>query len=339
MITLLLSTEFLSAQNFRPFSRLHTIETKHFDIIYPQKSESTARALAGFAENVYDRVEGLLGISLPRRVPVMITPDTDEHNGYMNPVPYPHLMLFDTPADIERLGFKSALEDLFLHELTHAVSANTRAPAIEKKRKIFGGWATPAGLTAPWFMIEGVSVRFESLDGAGRANDPLIKEHLRQAVIDGKFASPFQASGVYDLPPSGNLYYDYGGLFSKYLTDKFGMEKYGRLWREMGRNNYHFSMFFYNNGFYKIFRDVYEVPLIEEWKKFKTSLTLTNIENNYQNIIYKKKYSQIRDVVSSGKKIYFIDSVAGKVLCYDSAAKKTKSVLSVDTTAYSLDIS
>ncbi|MDR0597594.1 MAG: hypothetical protein LBG14_03715, partial [Treponema sp.] len=77
------------AQTFKPFTALRVIQTERFDIIFPPESERSARILAAKADGIYDRVSGLLGISLDRRVPVSITPHTEQFNGYMNPVPYP----------------------------------------------------------------------------------------------------------------------------------------------------------------------------------------------------------------------------------------------------------
>jgi hypothetical protein len=79
-------------------------------------------------------------------------------------------------------------------------------------------------------MVEGVTVSFESRTGYGRANDPLIQEEIRQDIYENEFLSPLQVSGSRDIYPYGNSYYHYGGLFSKYLQDKYGMEKYAEYW-------------------------------------------------------------------------------------------------------------
>jgi hypothetical protein len=327
----------LAAQHFKPYSILRVLRTEHFEIIYSADSEKTARKLAERADALYDKVSTLTGITLGHMVPVVITPETDEHNGYMNPLPYPHIVLFDTPASIEWTIFSNSLESLFLHEMTHAVTGSTRGNLEEVFYRVFGGWVYPAGITAPWFMIEGASVSFESLDGTGRANDPLIKQKLRQDILENSFKTPFQAEGVWDMPPYGNVYYYYGGLFSAYLQKKYGMEKYGELWREMGRR-FHISLIFYNSGFYNIFKSVYGVSLIDCWNDFKASLALSGVEENTSDIIYDGK-TIIKDVAAAGGKIFFIDNFAGKIMSYDTAEKKLKTVVSVDLAAYALDIS
>jgi hypothetical protein len=327
----------LAAQNFKPYSILRVLRTEHFEFIYSKESGVTAQKLAVRADAVYDKVSALTGLTLDRRVPVVITPETDEHNGYMNPLPYPHIVIFDTPASIEWTTFTDSLESLFLHEMTHAVTGTTRGTAAEILYRIFGGWVYPAGLNAPWFMIEGAAVSFESLDGTGRSNDPLIKQKLRQDIIENNFKTPFQAEGVWDMPPLGNTYYYYGGLFSSYLQKEYGMEKYGELWREIGKH-FHASLIFYNFGFYNIFKRVYGISIIDSWNNFKESLAIDGVEENTSDVIYGGK-SIIKDTAAAGEKIFFIDSLAGKIIMYNTATKKIKAAVSIDSAAYAIDVS
>ncbi|MDR0685166.1 MAG: hypothetical protein LBF83_08555, partial [Spirochaetaceae bacterium] len=337
-LILLIAAAFpLAAQHFKPYSILRVIQTEHFELIYSAKSEATARKLAARVDALYDEAAALTGITLSRRVPVVITPETDEHNGYMNPVPYPHIVIFDTPASIEWTVFSNSLEALFFHEMTHAVTGSTRGKTEEFFYRIFGGWVYPAGLTAPWFMIEGAAVSFESLDGTGRANDPLIKQKLRQDILENRFKTPFQAEGVWDLPPLGNTYYNYGGLFSSYLQKEYGMEKYGQLWREMGRD-FPLSLVHYNSGFYGIFRKVYGISIKDCWNNFRESLSIDGVRENKSAVIYGGK-GIIRDMAAAAGKVFFIDSLAAKVLVYDTETGKTRTAVQVDGTAYALDVS
>ena len=89
-------------------------------------------------------------------------------------------------------------------------------------------------------MLEGVTVLTESYNGFGRVNDPLVRQRLRQDIYEGKFKTPLQASDLWIKKPWGNVYYEYGGLLSQYLKDRFGIEKYNKLWEQM-RKNFSFS--------------------------------------------------------------------------------------------------
>lgn len=326
----------LSAQTFRPFAELRVIKTEKFDIVFSERSRATAEALARFADRTYERVSSLLGIAVPGRIPVTITPESDAFNGYANPLPYPHIVLYDAPLDPEWAVYGNALEGLFLHELTHVVSLSTRGPAARALRAAFGGWVLPAFLATPLFMVEGVTVSYESLDGAGRANDPLVRQRLSQAAADGAFLTPFQASGVYDKPPYGNAYYEYGGLFSAYLQKRWGMEKYAELWRAMGAR-FPLSLRFYRHGFYRIFREVYGEDFLPVWAAFAESLRVEGLEDNRANILVggERVFDTLR---SGGGRVFFADEAAGAVFAYDPAAESLVRVVGIDAAAGDIDV-
>ncbi|GHV76072.1 hypothetical protein AGMMS49942_08930 [Spirochaetia bacterium] len=316
------------AQTFKPLTRLQVIKTAHFDIIYPAESERTARALEGFADALYDRVTTLLGIHEPKRIPVTITPHTEQFNGLTMFTPYMHIILYDTPMSAEWTTYTNSLEGLFLHELVHAISISSRDKSWQPFHRIFGGWATPAILTAPMFMVEGVTVSFESLDGTGRSNDPLVKESLVQAIHEDAFLSPQQASGIYDLPPTGNAAYYYGGLFNTWLQKTYGMEKYAELWASMGRD-YRLSFWFYKTGYYYNFEKTYGRPLLEAWDEFKASLMLPGIEENSGGVVFNgpfyNKKALIKGLASGGGKVFALDTVSHRLISYDPGSGKLKS--------------
>ncbi|MDR0324002.1 MAG: hypothetical protein LBI12_06125 [Treponema sp.] len=328
---------------FKPFTSLRVIKTEYFDIIFPSESESSARQLASYADQVYEYVSSLLGIVIPGRIPVTFTPHTDMFNGYFSRTSN-HIVLFDTPMDIEWTAFADNLKGLFLHELTHAISLNSRSPFYQFMHRIFGNWVSPTWINAPLFMVEGVTISFESLDGTGRANDPLAKHYLRQAIHEGKLLTPFQASGVYDRPiqPSG-YYYEYGGLFSSWLQQTYGMEKYAQLWQSMGRTS-RFSFFVYRSGFYRIFKNTYNIDFIDAWNAFGASMTLNNLETNNDELLpvkyryFSEKEQFIRSLTARGNNLYYINSTERKIGIYDTL---TGTIRTFNTSylAYDLDVS
>ncbi|GHV90499.1 hypothetical protein AGMMS50268_10020 [Spirochaetia bacterium] len=328
----------LPAQNFKGLTFLKVIETRHFEIIYPPESEQTARALARTADGTYERISALLGIQLRGKVPVTITPHTDQLNSYMNAQPYPHIVLFDTPMDPESFIFTNSLEGIFLHELTHAVSLSSRGPFFETLHRIFGGWVYPTALTAPQFMVEGVSVSFESLEGFGRAPDPLTRQGLRQAIHENAFLSPYQAAGASDLPAALSAHYEYGGLFSQYLQNTYGMEKYARLWQEMGAS-YHFSFFFYNNGFFHAFKKVYGIPVPRAWEHFRQSLALGELEDNSGGMIRRRGQALITGLAAAGDRVFILNQTGRQLAVYNSKTGKTERTFPMDVSAYDISVS
>jgi len=328
---------------YKPFTSFRVIKTEHFDIIFPKESESSARLLASFADGVYDQVSSLLGIEVPDRIPVTFSPHTDLFNGYYT-LFLNHIVLYDTPLDVEKTSYKNNLENLFLHELTHAVSLNTRSPFYKFMYRIFGTLASPSFENAPYFMVEGVTVSFESLDGTGRANDPRVKQYLRQAVLENKFLTPLQASGVYDRPIRPNGYwYEYGGLFSAWLQQTYGMEKYSLLWKEMGKDSL-LSFFVYKSDFYRIFKKVYGVDFTDEWEKFNASFVLDGIENNGDELSSRKyRYFSEREYFIAGlaarrNSLYYIESSESKIGVYNIQTGKTKTI-NAASGIYDIDVS
>ncbi|MHC6203887.1 hypothetical protein ACYULU_11925 [Breznakiellaceae bacterium SP9] len=343
---------FLSAfpclcQIYKPFTALRVIETEHFEIIFPAESEPTAQALAAFADGAYREISSLLGIELAGKVPVSISGHTDEFNGYMNPFPYTHIVLYDTPVDIEWTGFTNSLYTLFYHELTHAVSMSSKSPFFRLLHTVFGAWIYPIAFSAPMFMTEGGAVAFESLKGSGRSNDPLVKTRLRQAILDGNFLNPFQASGIYDLPPAQTGAYDYGGLFNTYIIDHHGPERYARLWQEMGTAP-HLSLFFYNHGFYDAFEEVYQSPFLSVWEDFKASFILDSnldntIEDNTNGVIEGRNQGSekllIPAISSDNGTVYYMNKVNGKLFAYTAADGSLQKRAALDSSVYELDAS
>ena len=334
------------AQLFKPFTSFRVIKTEYFDIIFPIESESSARQLAVYADYAYESMSSLFGIEIPGRIPVSFAPHTDMFNGYYNPVPYPHIVLYDTPMDIEWTTFSNSLEGLFIHELAHAVSLNTRSPFFKALHWVFGGWVNLSVLNTPPFMVEGVTIAMESLSGFGRANDPLVKQKLRQAIHEEKFLSPFQASGVYDYPGQRGSWYDYGGLFSAWLIRTYGMEKYTELWQAMGSiKNSGFSFAIYRSGYYRIFRSVYNVNFIDAWNNFSASLALNNIEENSNrplparyHFFYERKAS-ISAITSNGNNVYILEGSEGRIRVYNTQTENVRTYNTDFISSNDLDVS
>jgi hypothetical protein len=113
------------------------------------------------------------------------------------------------------------------------------------------------------------------------------------------------------------------------------MEKYAQLWRDMGRH-IHFSIIFYNHGFFDCFKKVYGFPFMEAWEDFKESLRIEDVTGNEEGVIAEGKIL-IGALRSGNGKVYFLDTVNQKLKSYDPADGKTRNVLSTDTSVYDFD--
>ena len=331
---------------FKPFRKLYTIQTEKFEIIFPMESRRTAEKLAKIADGIYDEYSKLLNskvnFKVNGRIPITITPDINRFNAYSTVIfPYSAITIYDT-AGINEATYNmvDTVSDTFLHELVHLLSLNSENAGTQTK--VFGNWATLQWLNIPMFMIEGISVSIESYKGFGRANDPLIKQILRQDIYEGKFKTPIQASDFWSKRPYA-LYYEYGGLLSKYLQERFGIEKYNELWNVM-RKKLSFSFLIYNSGFYGAFKKVYGMNFLEVWGDFQNSLTLENI-NPSEELRVNNKETYISDLTSYGDKVYYIDNNIGALYSYkykrneSNEKKDLKLEFYIDRTSESLDIS
>lgn len=285
-----------------PGTRLYQIQTRFFHILYPRSLQVEARRLAGMADTQYERIQSLLQRRTPHPITVLLTDDYQGANGYSLPVPFNHIVLYAHPSRNDSVIAHNPdyLEALFIHELTHAISLTIRGPLMEAGYRIFGSWVLPQMYMMPGFMIEGVTVSFESLEGYGRVNLPVVREELVQDSFEGRFKTLSQASGSYDIYPGGRIIYHYGGLFSHYLQTNYGMDKYRELWQRTGRGN-PLLLLPLN------FKRTYQHSLRKSWEAFKTSLKLpADISTNRTPLLSGQVHPDC--LTSFGDYLYYHDS-------------------------------
>ncbi|HOF85262.1 MAG TPA: hypothetical protein PLP41_06090 [Treponemataceae bacterium] len=327
----------VGAQTLVAGHSLRVIATDHFDIIFPEESRPGAEYLAGIAEKHLEDITTLLGIPFDERIPVTLTPFTDQFNGYMSSFPYSHIVLYDAPPDVEFVAYRNSLESLFVHELVHVVSLATRSSFFKKLNRLFGGWVMPAALSAPMFMVEGVTVSFESRSGFGRANDPLVHHRLSQAAYEGTFLSPVQASDTWDHPPFARAYYEYGGMFSAWLQKKYGMPRYAKLWQELGTTP-RISLWYTRSGFYAAFERVYQMPLLEAWSDFAASFKIPGIIDNDDGMLTGDD-CMILSVAAGTDRVFFLDRYTRRVYALDPETGRSETVLKVDSESETIALS
>jgi hypothetical protein len=323
-----------------PGQKLFVLRTEHFDIIFPERSRPTALRLSTMAESVYDEVSSKLGAKLPARVPVVITPDIGSFNGETDPFPYMHIILIDSALDLGWTAFRDNFRDLFLHELTHAVSLQIKAPWASFFSGIFGSWVLPGLLNEPEFMVEGVAVSFESDDGVGgRANDPLVKEEIRQDILENRFKSPIEASGLYDEYPYGDIYYYYGGLFNAYIQKTYGMAEYAELWKAMGTLVIPTSLDPYEVSFYKAFHRTYGLSFMKAWDDFRDSLSVSGIAEAPELLGLKELAWMPGGLAGNDEALYWVDARSNRAMRMDAGTLKSSPLFDADSSWAISDVS
>lgn len=327
-----------TADPYSPDRPLFVLESQYFSFIFPAESRSAAEYLAGFADDTCREIAGLLGTEPKGRLPVVITPDFESINGYYSWFPYPRIVLYQTPVDASStLGsYNDTARKLLTHELTHAVSMSIRSEFEDLIVSLFGSpWGVSVYL-APLSFVEGVTVSIESLDGFGRAADPLAGAFIRQDILEKRWKSFWQASGAYDLYPYGNLYYLYGGYFSSYLQKRYGMEAYASLWRRFGLASIFRTLddSFWGPG---RFSSVFGVSLSEAWNDFKDSMTIKTPV--YMAVEALRGPSNIGALASRGSFLYYHDSKSRSVYSYDTASGSEKALFRTGAAVSRIDVS
>ena len=327
-----------SADLFSPDRKLEVLETEYFSFIFPDESRTAIEYLSNFADEAYREIASLLGTAPRHRFPVVMTPDSEELNGYFTWVPYLKIVLYQAPTDMNStLGsFNDDLRKLFYHELTHAVSLTLRSGLENTVADVFGAPISASTYLAPLSFVEGVAVSLESRDGSGRAADPLLGAWLRQDIVEDRWKSFTQAAGAWDSYPGRGLYYIYGGYFSRYLQEKYGMEAYGTLWHRFGAA----SVFrplddsFLGEG---RFSRIYGLSLSDAWSDFKASMTLR--VPVYMAAEPLRRLSSITALAAHGTLIYYADYDEEKVYSYDTKTGAEKTLFRAGAEISRIDVS
>ena len=208
---------------------LRVIKTEWFDIIFPARSEPQAQRLASQADSIYQKIAQDYGMAPQFRLPVVITPAVEQHNGYFSQAFYNHIVLYDAPPSTDMDIFSDSLFSTFTHELTHAYTYNMKNGFWKGVGTIFGDTVNPGHLLITRGWAEGATLTMESSRGEGRMNSGYSLQMVRQAAIEDKFPAYADVQGARDTYPAGS-FYNFNGGFNQWLQDTYGMEKYARFW-------------------------------------------------------------------------------------------------------------
>lgn len=228
--------------------------------------------LYAHADRYAEEISTLLKTKITKRIPVYLIAKNQLLNAYFSVLPYNHIVLYDSGIfDSQLSNLKDNILMVFYHELTHAISLNIRSPFWQGMSSVFGDALSPNMLwSMPLSFIEGVTVSFESRrDMQGRLNDPLVHHFFSQNKIEKKSPSWQEAASSKNIYPYAKWSYLYGGAFSLYLQEKYGMENYARLWHRGGRFG-----FFRDFTIRQKFKKIYATSLDSAWQDFLSALTI-----------------------------------------------------------------
>ena len=295
------------------FAELRTIDTKYFSIVYEStSSEKSAQFLAHHADSIADEVCAYFKVKSEKsRLPIFLKPYEENLNGYYTSSPYRHIVIYDTlPTDNVLANNTENLLSVFKHEYTHAVTMNS----------IFA-------LTFPLAMREGMAVLSESVNGEGRLNDEATLQIIKQAKIDGKEIR-WNDIDMRDTYPTGKLGYIYGGAFSKFLTEVYGVEKYAAFLKM------HPKWFTTRN-----FKLAFGKSINELFANFIDTISIPEniVEPNY--FLNTEKVSLYGATASWKDKLALFDKNENAVFLYDANTLKRQKLFSINRSVYHLAFS
>jgi hypothetical protein len=211
---------------------MHTIETPHFRVNYPEGYDRIAQKAAQFAEDAHDKVSAYFGGVVPKnKTEFTLFDHEDTVNGlalpYVNNAMYIYLTTPD--ADLRWGRYDDWLKLVIIHEYTHVLHFEVVDGFPSVLNSIFGRILFP-NLFQPTFLIEGLAVTTESMftsEGkGGRLHDGDYDMLLRADVLANRQLSIDQAGGYYLTDfPGGDTPYVYGTFFYKYIVNTYGADK------------------------------------------------------------------------------------------------------------------
>lgn len=297
--------------------KLKVASTKWFDIIYPESSKETASILYLKADDLYVEITASLGIEPDFRMPVVITPGTEQFNAYFTNYPYNHIVIYDTGIISSLEVFSETIYSTFKHELTHAITLNMKSPAIKLLSNIWGDPISLSSVIVSSGMAEGATLCSEASTGEGRLNNTIAMSSVIQAKIENQLPGYFDETGVSTIYPAGS-FYQFNGVFHNWLQEKYGMEKYAQFWYSavnIGGDSISITI-----G--QVFKKTYGISLNDAWKmcfdEYEVPQVSANpVETGEVNDLFKplqNKYSALNkngglytSITASDKGIYYLD--------------------------------
>jgi len=243
----ILTTHSASAYPFKPQEDYQTIRTEHFRITYPVEHRLSALQTAIIAEEYWPTLVARLKYRPHTPIDIILTDRTDLSNGSSMTTPLQVIRLFLAPPHTsDRLDYNDAyLRLLLIHELTHAVHTDEVRGVNKVIRCVFGRILSFAYIQ-PIGLIEGIAVYHESvLTSMGRNRSPTTRMYMRMAALENRWPTLDQLTTFPRGWPGSATPYLWGGMFTQYLADRYGMDKLadyyikhaGQLWPFLFNHN------------------------------------------------------------------------------------------------------
>jgi hypothetical protein len=200
-----------------PFLAWKTIETEHFNIVFPEPLVATAQRASIYLEEANLLLSPTLNWQSRKKVQVLVLDNQDSANGLTSPLAGFGMILWATPPDVNSTinFYDNWIRNLCIHEYTHFLNMDTTYGMWEILRPAFGALLLPNAVWPPW-MLEGLAVYMETTlthGGRGRGNyyNMLVRAAVDEGVLDTPdFITLDKVNGTNPYFPFGDTPYIFG---------------------------------------------------------------------------------------------------------------------------------
>jgi hypothetical protein len=223
-----------------PSLRWRTITTPNFYVHYYRSDRhnerKVAQQVARAAETAHARLVPLWRHRPASRVHIVVTDDTDGANGSAQIVPMNVIRVFVTGPDPRGSlnDYDNWIYGLLLHEYSHILHIDNISGIARFVNMILGKSWAPNQVQPRW-ITEGFAVYGEtSRSAGGRGRGTIYDMYLRAAVLEKRLLRIDQISSSTRLYPRGTVPYLYGARFIKYVVDRYGEARLGKISSDYG---------------------------------------------------------------------------------------------------------
>lgn len=179
--------------------RWQQVRTPHFQVIFPQKTDSVGLGVARQLEQLYGPVSAGLQVR-PRRIPIVLQTRTSVSNGFVTPLPRYSEFFITPPQSADLLGNMSWLRLLSIHEYRHVVQMEKARQGTGRLLFTLFGYSGLAlsQIGVPDWWAEGDAVLTETLlSQSGRGRLPGFNLLFRTQLASRPFSYFKAVAGSY----------------------------------------------------------------------------------------------------------------------------------------------
>lgn len=293
---------------------MKVVQTQYFDVIFCDESLHTANLVIHNADFLYEQAYETVKPNKKIRMPIIISPDSDELLITYSPNPYNRIVIFEGVPTIENALFENTVLSLLFQEIAKAVQYSVSSKFTQVIKKIIPTdmFQPVPFINLPFSFAEGFSLVEGSNDGQGLLNDKFTLQQLVLAKSQNKFPNWSQIAVKKKSKTANDFSSCVGAAFIAFLQQRWGMEKFLEFWNECGKLHLYFT-----EG---IFFKVYNVSLSSAWDDFYESIPLPKdfelmeeLEKNSSKVMHNDTEGSIKNILSTPYGIVWYDDIRHEV--------------------------